>query len=552
MMRGVAGVRCWLALALLVAMTCGLGGGAGVALAARKRVVFLGVDGPQAGRASGMIERLLSKKFTLVSVKAYVRARKRLRAKGNDRDLARVLQDVGADALVSGSIRRKGARWVLRVSVKNGTNGKTVGSASDVVRRPADAASSRGAIAGRLYAAVERSGGKVVVLAAGKKVKPEPEPEPQGDDGDDGDDDAGDARGAGGAGDDDEPVPDEPPRGKGGKKGREVVARGGDDDAGDDDGGGGRKRRGAGGDDGDGDGDGAGDDDDGAGGADGDGAGDGGARKRRDDDDGDRVDLAGRSRGIPPSAIRLSAGVTFIGRDFAFANSRTELPSYKGVPTPAGLIEAELYPLALAGGGPMRRLGLGLVLERVITMHTEDNDAPGLEIPTRRQRLEFDVRYRHQLGDRATRTAFTGRAGYGNHLFAIDDYDPDRDGNTNRKLPNVSYRYALLGAGVRVPIVRTLCATYVDAAYLLVLDTGEIGKATSFGGGFVGGLDAELGLDIRPTRSLTLRIGGRYTRFFYDFDNSGRLADQNNDGKQDVGGALDQYFGGFVSLGYLR
>ena len=543
MMRGVAGGRWWLALALLVALTCGLGGGAGEALAARKRVVFLGVDGPQAGRASGMIQRLLSKKFTLVSVKAYVRARKRLRAKGSDSDLAKVLQDVGADALVSGSIRRKGARWVLRVTVKNGTNGKTVGSASDVVRRPADAASSRGAIAGRLYAAVERSGGKVVVLAAGKKVKPEPEPEPQGGDDDDG---------AGGNGDDDgdEPVPDEPPRGKGGKKAREVVARGGDDEAGDDDAGG-RKGRGRGGDDDAGDGGGvAGDDGDGAGDDDGDG---GGARKRRgDDDDGDRVDLAGRSRGIPPSAIRLSAGVTFIGRDFAFANSRTELPSYKGVPTPAGLIEAELYPLALAGGGPMRRLGLGLVLERVITMHTEDNDAPGLEIPTRRQRLEFDVRYRHQLGDRATRTAFTGRAGYGNHLFAIDDYDPDRDGNTNRKLPNVSYRYALLGAGVRIPIVRTLFATYVDAAYLLVLDTGEIGKATSFGGGFVGGLDGELGLDIRPTRALTLRIGGRYTRFFYDFDNSGRLADQNNDGKQDVGGALDQYFGGFVSLGYLR
>ncbi|MCC6998439.1 MAG: hypothetical protein IT370_27755 [Deltaproteobacteria bacterium] len=542
MIRGVAGVRWWLALALLVAMTCGLGGGAGVALAARKRVVFLGVDGPQAGRASSMIERLLSKKFTLVSVKAYVRARKRLRAKGSDRDLAKVLQDVGADALVSGSIRRKGARWVLRVSVKNGTNGKTVGSASDVMRRPADAASSRGAIAGRLYAAVERSGGKVVVLAAGKKVKPQPEPEPDGEDG------------AGAGGDDDEPVPDEPPRGKGGKKGREVVARGGDggDGGGDDGGGGGRKGRGA--RDGDGDGDDGGDGGDGgdgAGAAGGDG--DGSARKRRDDDDdGDRVDLAGRSRGLPPSAIRLSAGVTFIGRDFAFANSRTELPSYKGVPTPAGLIEAELYPLALAGGGPMRRLGLGLVLERVITMHTEDNDAPGLEIPTRRQRLEFDVRYRHQLGDRASRTAFTGRAGYGNHLFAIDDYDPDRDGNTNRKLPNVSYRYALLGAGVRIPIVRTLFQTYVDAAYLLVLDTGEIGKATSFGGGFVGGLDGELGLDIRPTRSLTLRIGGRYTRFFYDFDNSGRLADQNNDGKQDVGGALDQYFGGFVSLGYLR
>ena len=56
--------------------------------AARKRVVFLGVSGPQAGKASNMVQRMLAKKFTLVSVKAYVRARKRLRAKGSDSDLS--------------------------------------------------------------------------------------------------------------------------------------------------------------------------------------------------------------------------------------------------------------------------------------------------------------------------------------------------------------------------------------------------------------------------------------------------------------------------------
>ena len=48
-----------------------------------------------------------------------------------------------------------------------------------------------------------------------------------------------------------------------------------------------------------------------------------------------------------------------------------------------------------------------------------------------------------------------------------------------------------------------------------------------------------------------LRAGVHYTRIAYDFDGSG--ADTNRDGMddQDVGGAVDAYFGFYATFGYL-
>jgi hypothetical protein len=48
-------------------------------------------------------------------------------------------------------------------------------------------------------------------------------------------------------------------------------------------------------------------------------------------------------------------------------------------------------------------------------------------------------------------------------------------------------------------------------------------------------------------------VGGRYTRIGYSFDGSGAKTTMRDadPASKDVGGALDQYFGGYVLGGYL-
>jgi hypothetical protein len=101
-------------------------------------------------------------------------------------------------------------------------------------------------------------------------------------------------------------------------------------------------------------------------------------------------------------------------------------------------------------------------------------------------------------------------------------------------------------------MAKQLLSLGIEGAYFAVLGDGEIGKLSSFGRGSVGGIDTDLRLEVRPTSSLVLGIGGRYTRFFFAFDGSGAMTDQNGDGKKDVGGAVDQFYGGFLTVGYVH
>jgi len=137
--------------------------------------------------------------------------------------------------------------------------------------------------------------------------------------------------------------------------------------------------------------------------------------------------------------------------------------------------------------------------------------------------------------------------GYNSLSFVIDS------GATAIGLPDVDYAYLDPNLGLRMPLGTDKFALLLDARYLLVLSSGEFSETANYGGGSVAGVDFDGGLEWRLMPRLPVHVGMRYVRIAYDFDGSG-MQTNNLDGDPstpDVGGALDEYLGGYVTAGYI-
>jgi hypothetical protein len=96
------------------------------------RVAVLPFDGPAASRAEQRVRTALRQRKSqvrLVGPPARVRAAAAAAAPGSPRDYAELAQDLQADALVSGRVRRTQGRWSVRVWVRHGSTGELVGEA---------------------------------------------------------------------------------------------------------------------------------------------------------------------------------------------------------------------------------------------------------------------------------------------------------------------------------------------------------------------------------------------------------------------------------------
>ncbi len=163
------------------------------ALANKRRVVVLGFSGPakQAKRAEKTVTKVLRHKYEVVSVKKYVKARKRLRAKKpTKKNFSKIARTVGIDAIVSGEVRRRGSRYTLKLTVREGLSGKVLDTVRIPIRGKRLAAS---AVEDDLYDLVawaepigedwerglpppEKRRKRVAKKRKKKKVEPDPEP----------------------------------------------------------------------------------------------------------------------------------------------------------------------------------------------------------------------------------------------------------------------------------------------------------------------------------------------------------------------------------------
>lgn len=276
-----------------------------------------------------------------------------------------------------------------------------------------------------------------------------------------------------------------------------------------------------------------------------------------DDEDDDEevasIDRDATLQGSPRTTpLLVNLGVSFIGRKLSFDYSGTDTaqapPGYDGTPVPGAYMTAEAYPARFGDEtGPLANIGIGLVIDRVISLNSTLDDGTGMTVslPTRMWRYGANLRYRHNFGDEPRGVSVHGAVGYNTAGFSISK--GEAPGTVD--VPNVNYKYIDIGVGGRIPVAGPL-ALLAEAKFLGLLNAGQIQTLEQYGPADVNGFEGEAMIEYQITDSINARAGGRFMQVNMTYDGFGALGDRNSDGTQDVSGSSDRFLGGSVTVGY--
>ena len=535
---------------------------------AGKKVVVLSFSGPRGGAASRMVARALRRRFTVISQGQFARAASRagtsIRATSGKVKAARVLR---VAAIITGSIKRVGSRWVLRILVASGATGRNTGIATFPLRGArVDAGTSR-MVPKRLRAALARArpgaplrGVRAVSRRPRRKprprrvtrprprrpvrvaVKPAPVRRPRPAPRNTNDFDDGSAvyvdpepvqpvrtpRRRPTALDEDEfstPRRVEEPRMDVAPANPRVAQRTDRDDLGFE-----VNNNNA---------------------ADTESPDNLGVRQYqsnpRVNPGGPRITRRVSTRPPWEKIVEVSLGIMLLNREFDFNDPvKPKNPSnYRSGLVPAFLGEFAFYPLSYFHRGPLANLGIEGRYFRVLYLRSQM--AGQLEpLTTTLHDVEFGLRYRWNILSSPTSPTIKAGLDFGRLGFKIHD-----EASNPVPLPDIAYYYLKLAlVGVVVPFYAS--STFSIGAsgnfdYLLIFSSGDIERTDSggYGRSSTGGIEVNLGL-WASYRGFFARVNGFYRRIFYDFDN----ACYPISGCNAAGGALDIYKGGYLSIGY--
>jgi hypothetical protein len=119
--------------------------------------------------------------------------------------------------------------------------------------------------------------------------------------------------------------------------------------------------------------------------------------------------------------------------------------------------------------------------------------------------------------------------------------------------PDVDYTALAPGASLRVPITDAIVA-FGGADGMLMLETGEIQKSTSYGPSKVYGVEGAAGVDIAITKQIGVRVAVEYSQIMFSFNPKGSTLANSRDGDpatQDITGATDRSLGVAATLGLV-
>jgi sRNA-binding protein len=260
----------------------------------------------------------------------------------------------------------------------------------------------------------------------------------------------------------------------------------------------------------------------------------------------------------PAPAIDLHGGLSMIGRRLSYnnrANFEQAPPPYEGDFTPSAYLAGEVYPIAQgAKNAPARNIGLALVAERSVGLESGirgEGVTPGTTLATVRSLYGLGLRYRYHFDTLARDSAVIVGAGYSLLTFEVDTSAAPEGIRLN--LPGTTYRYVDPSLKIRIGSTRRL-AFEAEGRLMMVLDAGDIVTANQYGRASVVGGQGEAALRYSPIDRVALRLGARYTGIGYTFQRGAGEVSSNLDGDPntlDVGGAKDQYFGGFLTVGFF-
>lgn len=475
---------------LVVAVAATLGASALASAAERPLLAVLPFTGPQAKQAEAVVVRTLRKKAQLIPPATWNKAAAKLFAHTHSaEDISAVAEDIGAQIVITGIVKRDGRKWELSVGVRDGKSGKAhdrlryplkgprltpatltllakeVGDAFEsMVQEPASEPSA----VSRQPSASEPAA-EVKAKDKAKQAKQTGEPEPR------------------------RPIDtqlspeprtptvvpiDEPPP--------PVLV------------------------------------------------------KSLDEGHDGKQAKHGRPRWAP--YFDADAGVTVSGRSFDY--DPASQPKFSSGVVAGVRGDLTLYPLASTwnkAGGVFAGLGLGATVDKPFWPQSTSKQDPTQKFATSELRVEGGLRWRITLYKSLPRPELLLAAGGGLHTFTIGKDPMGLDVGP----ADVSYKYASFGGGFGVHFAEW-ASLWAMFDYHLVFDSGAVSDvATEYGPVKTFGVRVRGGLDFFIYKGLKLGAQGFYERFSLTFNpGSAMPAKVANSG-------LDQYFGGVITVGYV-
>lgn len=136
-----------------------------------------------------------------------------------------------------------------------------------------------------------------------------------------------------------------------------------------------------------------------------------------------------------------------------------------------------------------------------------------------------------------------GSIAYGRRVFEVDNIVPDNAlYPAEPGVPSADYQFIRIGAGFDFRATRTL-SLVTELGYRAVVGEGDIATDSWFPNASAGGIDFSMQLRYALSEALDVRAGFQLERYFFS------LNPEVGDAKV-AGGALDQYIGAFVGVGY--
>lgn len=465
--------------------------GLGIADAVADTLVVRTFRGPQAAKfQKSVVDDVLRDKNTVIPEARYTRAARKVKARGQSpRDIVKVCKELGASGVIAGRVQKRGARFLLKVTVIDCATGKELGSTEVRASRPPLIRAQTEELRGDLEPLLAKLGG-----APG--------------------------RGA----DEDRAVASKRDRedasskaGKTGKQGRGEARADQSGEAASAD----KKDKG----------------DEGQ-----------ATRVAAITKSSERSAVPGIY--VSAGLLGVSRNLTFDVRD-GFTDPPLGFEGGL-VPTVGIAAEVHPFVLA-GKSGSLANLAITASFERVLkiesTLEYQPAGGGGLMeavLPTSQSRLTLGVLYRHVL---SSGISLFGALQYSRMAFEVDK--GAAPAGVVVDIPNVVYQSLDPAIGGRYPINAKL-GIGAEARVILMLDAGELQEETQYGVATALGFEGFAQVDYALLPRLALRAGVGLTRIGFSFEGTGAQT-SNRDGDastQDVLGATDQYLRLFLTAGY--
>ena len=250
---------------------------------------------------------------------------------------------------------------------------------------------------------------------------------------------------------------------------------------------------------------------------------------------------AGRPRWAP--YFDLSVGPTISGRSFDF--DPASQPKFSSGVVAGVRADFTLTPLAgtwKRAGGAFSGLGIGATVDKPFWPDSTSKQDPTMKFGTSELRVEGGLRWRIVLAKAVPRPQLLIQAGGGWHSFAIGKDAMGLDVGP----PDVSYKYATFGAGLRIHFAEWAWI-WAMFDYHLVFDPGPIADAAAeYGPTKTFGIRVRGGLDFLVYKGFKIGAEGLYERFSLTFNPTAATAPAKI-----ANSGTDQYFGGVIVVGYV-